>query len=617
MPEPGVPLIPLRHFFDNPERAGVQISPDGSRLSYLAPEEGRLNVWVRSIEEDDAVCVTHDHTRGIPGYLWSRDGKRILYVQDQGGNENYHLYAADVANPEADAVDLTPFENVRVGLVDNPRATPTKLLIAMNRRNPQAFDVHRIDIESGDLEPVAENPGDIVGWQTDAAGRVRGALAQTPAGGWQLRVRDDEDSPWRVLADFSNEDDCAPYGFTPDGTGLWIGTAKDAEFHRLLRIDAATGETSLVDEHPAADLVAAVISDKTKDLVGTAYVQDEVIFHGLEQSWQQTWDRLKSVHAGDPSITGMDEDERNVIVTYDDDRDPGATYAFDRATGKATFLWRSRPWLDPEHLAPMQPVSFPARGGLTLHAYLTTPVGVEPANLPMVLLVHGGPWSRDAWGYDPEAQFLANRGYAVLQVNYRGSTGYGKSFKEAAVHEWAGAMHHDLIDAVGWAVERGTADPAKVAIYGGSYGGYATLVGLTFTPETFACGITYCGPSSLLTLVSSFPEYWKPILAGTFFKHVGNPENEAEAQDMRARSPLFKIDAIKAPLMVAQGANDVRVTKQESDQVVEALRAKGIDVEYICKDDEGHGFANPENKMEFYGAMERFLARHLGGRTES
>ena len=616
MTEPTVPLIPLKHFYDNPERTLVRISPDGSKLSYLAPENGRLNVWVRSVDTDDARCVTHDTERGIPAFFWSRDSKKILYVQDQGGNENYRLYAVDLADPDAPATDLTPFDGVRATIIDNPRATPTQLLIGLNKRHPALFDVHRLDIETGEITDVAENPGDIAGWLTDPEGAVRGAIAQTPDGGWDLRVRDTEDAEWRSLATFSNEDDCTPWAFTPDGKALWISTAKGAEFQRLCTIDVATGEITDVDGDDESDLASVVVSDKTNELWGAAYLRDEVILHAFDDAFAKDWKRLKEIHSGDPGISGVDEDETTFIVTYNDDRDPGATYLYDRATGEATFLWRARPWLEPDHLAPMQPVTYASRDGLTIHAYLTTPVGVEPKGLPTVLFVHGGPWARDVWGYHPDVQFLANRGYAVLQVNFRGSTGYGKAFKEAAVKEWGGKMHDDLLDGVEWLKQRGISDPDRIAIYGGSYGGYATLVGLTFTPEVFACGVSYCGPSSLITLLTSFPEYWKPILSGTFFKHIGDPENETDAEDMRARSPLFKVDQIVRPLLVAQGANDVRVTQVESDQIVEALRSRGIDVEYILKD-EGHGFQNPENKLEFYAAMERFLAKHLGGRSET
>jgi dipeptidyl aminopeptidase/acylaminoacyl peptidase len=359
-----------------------------------------------------------------------------------------------------------------------------------------------------------------------------------------------------------------------------------------------------------------VLSERTGDLLGAVYRRDRVVLHAFDPALGRDWERLRANHPGDPAITGEDAEETTWVVTYDDDRDPGATYLFDRAAGRATFLHRPRPWLDPATLAPMRPVRIDARDGLVLRSYLTLPVGVPGVGLPTVLLVHGGPWARDSWGYHAEAQFLANRGYAVLQVNYRGSSGFGKAFSHAAEHEFAGHMHDDLVDAVRWAVAEGIADPARVGIYGGSYGGYATLVGLTFTPELFAAGVSYVGPSSLVTLIRSFPPYWRPLLAGTWYRYVGDPDDPAQLADLEARSPLNRVDAIRAPLLVIQGANDPRVTKAESDQIVAALRARGVEVEYMVREDEGHGFVTPENRMDAYRAIERFFARHLGGRAE-
>jgi dipeptidyl aminopeptidase/acylaminoacyl peptidase len=358
-----------------------------------------------------------------------------------------------------------------------------------------------------------------------------------------------------------------------------------------------------------------VISDLTGELLGAVYLRDRVVMHAFDERLARDWEAIRALHPGDPRITGQDADETAWIVAFDDDRDPGATYLFDRESGEAELLHRTRPWLDPATLAPMRPVKIRSRDGLTLHSYLTVPVGAEPKGLPMVLVVHGGPWSRDAWGYDAEAQFLANRGYAVLQVNYRGSTGFGKAFTHAAEREFAGKMHDDLVDAVEWAVAEGVADPARVAIYGGSYGGYAALVGATFTPDLFAAVISYVGPSSLVTLIRSFPPYWRPFLESSWYRYVGDPDDPEELPDLEARSPLNRVDAIVAPLLVIQGANDPRVTKVESDQIVAALRERGVEVEYIVKDDEGHGFVRPENRLDAYGAIERFLARHLGGRT--
>ncbi|MGI8757778.1 MAG: S9 family peptidase [Acidimicrobiales bacterium] len=612
------PLIPVEHFFENPEKAGGKISPDGTRLSYLAPENDRLNVWVRTVGADDDVCVTHDHTRGIRGYFWSRDSTRILYVQDQGGNENFHVYAADLSRPHDLSVDLTPFEGVRTGIVDVPYHDPTHLLISMNQRDPQCFDVHRLDLVTGALELVAENPGNIAGWHTDPAGRLLAASAQTPEGDHEILVRASEDEELRPLTVYANEDEGSVYGFTPDGTALWVGSARGSDLTRLVRLDIATATETDVHSHPEVDLGGPVLRGRTGELLAVTYMLDRMEAAFFDDDFERKWLQAAALHHGDLAGLSMDDDETRWVVSFDDDREPGATFLLDTESGTSEFLFRPRPQLDPAHLAPMQAVRVPSRDGLTLHCCLTLPLGAAAEALPMVLVVHGGPWARDSWGYDPEAQFLANRGYAVLQVNYRGSTGFGKAFMHAAEHEFAGRMHDDLIDAVDWAIESGTADPKRVAIYGGSYGGYATLVGVTFTPDVFAAAIDYVGPSSLVTLVRSFPAYWRPFLQGSWFRFVGDPGTEEEPNDevvadLWARSPLSRVDAIRTPLLVVQGANDPRVTKQEADQVVAALRERGVDVEYMVKDDEGHGFANPENRLELYRAMERFLGEHLGG----
>jgi dipeptidyl aminopeptidase/acylaminoacyl peptidase len=371
-----------------------------------------------------------------------------------------------------------------------------------------------------------------------------------------------------------------------------------------------------VDADEVADLSGPIISDRTGELLGAAYLRDRLVVHAFDEGFGRDWDRLRGLQDGDPHITGTDGDEDLWSVVFDSDTAPGSSWLYDRRTGEGEFLFRSRPWLDPEHLAPMRPVAIAARDGLTLRSYLTLPVGAPPEGLPLVLVVHGGPWSRDAWGYDAEAQFLANRGYAVLQVNYRGSTGFGKRFLHAAEREFAGRMHDDLIDAADWAVGEGIADPARLGIYGGSYGGYAALVGVTFTPDRFAAAVSYVGPSSLVTLVRSFPAYWRPFMESTWFRFVGDPEDPADREDMWRRSPLARVEDIRTPLLVIQGANDPRVTQQESDQIVAALRGRGVPVDYLLADDEGHGFVKPENRMRAYRAIERFFAEHLGGRAE-
>jgi dipeptidyl aminopeptidase/acylaminoacyl peptidase len=609
-----VPLIPLRHLFDNPERAGARLSPDGRLISWLAPREGVMNIWVSDAHGGEPWPVTDDRRRGIRAHMWSRDSTRILHLQDAGGDENNHVYCVDARGGRAR--DLTPFPGVKAGLIAAPRATPRHILVSMNLRDRSLFDAYRLTLATGRLEMVGENPGDILGWLEDRQGLVRAAVAQTPSGDHRVLVREGEGDPLRVVAEYANEDGGHPYAFTPDGTRLWVGSAKGSDLTRLVELDPADGSERVIDGDERADLSGPVISGRTGELLGAVYLRDRLVMHAFDERLAADWEAVNEIHPGDPHITSQDAEETAFIVTFNDDRDPGATYLYDRGTRTARFLHRPRPWLDPEVLAPMRPVTITSRDGLALHSYLTLPVGIEPRGLPAVLVVHGGPWSRDAWGYDAEAQLLANRGYAVLQVNYRGSTGFGKAFTHAAEREFAGKMHDDLIDGVDWLVAEGIADPARIGIYGGSYGGYAALVGASFTPDVFACAVSVVGPSSLVTLVRSFPAYWRPLLAGSWYRYVGDPDDPTQRADMEARSPLNRVDDITAPLLVIQGANDPRVTKAESDQIVAALRARGVEVEYIVKDDEGHGFVRPENRMDVYRALDRFLARHLGGRAE-
>ncbi len=611
------PLIPIAHFFDNPERALARVSPDRRFLAWLAPREGRMNVWIRPMDNPSAepIPVTDDRDRGVLSYFFTRDGRFIVYPKDGGGDEIYHLLAVDPSAPDRPARDLTPFDGVKAGVLALPRATPGQILISLNQRNPELFDAHRLDVATGEVALIAENPGNIAGWLADRDGKLRAAVTQTPTGDSELLVRDDEASDFRVLAEFANEDGGDPHAFTPDGREIYLSSARGSDLQRLVAIHTTTGEERLIDADEEVDLGGPILSDATGELLGAAYLRDRLVVNTMDDRFARDFAGLRSLHPGDPSITSSDREETTWVAAFDDDRDPGATFIFDRTAGTGSLLFRSRPWLDPKTLAPMTPVKITSRDGMTLWSYLTLPLDVEPRELPMILVVHGGPWSRDAWGYDSEAQFLANRGYAVLQVNYRGSTGFGKAFMHAAEREFAGKMHDDLIDAVDWAIGEGIADPKRVGIYGGSYGGYATLVGVTFTPDVFAAAVSYVGPSNLVTLVRSFPPYWRPILEGSWFRFVGDPDDPSELEDLVQRSPLTHVDKITTPLMVVQGANDPRVTQQESDQIVAALRERGVPVEYILKEGEGHGFAKPENRMELYGAMERFFAEHLGGRN--
>lgn len=617
-----VPLIPIEHFFDNPEIGGVQISPDGRWLSYTKPYKGKLNVHIRPLNgtEADERVMTTDTVRPVGQFFWSRDGRYILYAQDKGGNENFRIYAVDPTQPGIPvARDLTPFDKVRAQIFARPRSTPGKILIGLNRRTPSAFDAYWLDVATGKLDLAVENPGRHGGYLTDQSGQIRVATQATATGANEILVRARDGDPWRTLATYPATEDVTPLRIAPDGRRLYVrSNAGTSNLSRLLVLDLDTGKETLIESDPKGevDFGGAVFSEVTDSLIATVYISDTVRVYPRTAKMTKLLADVRKLHDGAPSINSSTSDETRYIVTFNSPTDPGATYLYDARSGQSKFLFRPRPWLKAAELSTVTPVSFKARDGLTLHGYLTSPRGVQPRNLPMVLLVHGGPWARDTWGYQSEAQLFANRGYAVLQINYRGSTGYGKSFYNAAVKEFSGKMHTDLLDGVSWAVQQGIADPRKVGIYGGSYGGYATLVGVTFSPDTFACGVDYVGPSSLVTLVESFPPYWRPFMEGSWFRFVGDPAKPAERSDMLARSPLSRVDSIRVPLLVVQGANDPRVTKLEADQLVAALRDRGVKVKYIVAGDEGHGFANPNNRMAFYRAMEQFFGECLGGRVQ-
>ena len=614
------PLIPLGHFFDNPEIAGAQISPDGEWLSYLKPYQGKLNIYIRRFGSEEERLITTDTVRPVRGYFWAIDASRLLYVQDKGGDENWHVYSVPLeGSGTPEARDLTPYEGVRANIFDVPREIPNKILVGLNRRDPGLVDAYWLDIETGELELVAENPGRFVGLLTDADNKLRVGVGQSPLGETEIYHRNTEDEDWQLVASYPAEESVNPVRFHPDGNRIYmISNHGDTDLTQLVLLDLQTGELEVLESDPEGevDLADVAFSDIDDALLATIYVADTVRIYAKTPEIERDLANLRHIHEGTPNVSSSTLDEQIWVVSFNSPADPGATYKYDRRTGAADFLFRPRPWLDPDQLADMRPISFTSRDGLTIHGYLTTPPGVEPRNLPTVLLVHGGPWSRDVWGYDPEVQLFANRGYAVLQVNFRGSTGYGKAFLNAAVKQFARKMHDDLIDGVAWAIDQGIADPDRIAIYGGSYGGYATLVGVTFTPEYFACGVDYVGPSSLTTLIESFPPYWRPLLEGSWYRYVGDPAVQEDREDMQQRSPLFFVDRIEDPLLIAQGANDVRVTKREADQLAIALRERGIKVDYILAENEGHGYANADNRLALYRAMEDFLGECLGGRVE-
>jgi dipeptidyl aminopeptidase/acylaminoacyl peptidase len=605
-------LIPLEVLLGNPEKVQPQISPDGTRLAYIAPVHGVLNVLVGEVGGEKYKPVTKDTDRGIRWFAWAHDNRHILYIQDQKGDENWRLYTVDLETGEL--LDRTPFDGVQAQIIAHRKQYPSEVLLGMNKDNEQLHDVYHLNLRTGELRKIAENPG-FIGWVVDAGLKVRGATSPLPDGGFVLVVRDTEDGEWRELLVFESDDalGSGPLGFTLDGQGMFLESSVGANSARLVRMDIAGGETAVLAEDPVYDVVSVMIHPDTREPQMAAFMKERVEWTILDESIRDDVELVRRIHSGDFSITDRDDSDRIWIVAFDDDAGPIKYYAFDRTSKEVTFLFDHRPDLNRYALAPMEAFSIKARDGLELNGYVTFPVGAERRSLPTVLNVHGGPWGRDAWGFNPEAQWLANRGYLCLQVNFRGSTGYGKGFVNAGDREWGGKMHDDLIDTVNWAVEQGYADPQRLAIYGGSYGGYAALVGATFTPDVFGCAVAVVGPSSLKTLIETIPPYWQPMVA-LFHKRVGHPEKDEEF--LWSRSPLSKVDQIKVPMLIAHGANDPRVKLAETEQIVEAMKEKGIDHELLIFDDEGHGFAKPENRMRFYHHAEKFLAKHLGGRVE-
>jgi dipeptidyl aminopeptidase/acylaminoacyl peptidase len=615
-----VQLIPREVLFGNPERTSPRISPDGTRLAWIAPRDGVLNVWVAPIgasgpsgvDWDAATVVTDDTDRGIRVFSWARDGKHLLYLQDTGGDENWRLY--DVEMDTLTRRDLTPFDGIQARIIATSKRHRDEVLVGMNRDNPQLHDVYRLDLPTGDLVKLIENPG-YAGWLADEDLVVRGALAPLPDGGFDLLVRDSADADWRTLLTIPADDAAATdvLSFTGDGRSLIAISSLGTDTGRLVKLDVATGEVQVLVEDPEADVAGAMLHPDTRDPQIVEVLKDRTEYHVLDPSVEEDFKAIRALHPGDPQPIGRDEADTTWLIAFIDDAGPGQFFSYDRTSRAGSFLFSARPELSRYELARMEPFSFTARDGLTIHGYVTFPAGAERSGLPMVLDVHGGPQARDDWGWNPEAQWLANRGYMCVQVNYRGSTGYGKSFVSAGDREWGAKMHDDLLDAVGYVVDRGWADKDKVAIYGGSYGGYAALVGAAFTPDVFCCAVDIVGPSNLLTLLETIPPYWKPVIA-QLYKRVGNPETDKDF--LWSRSPLSRVRDIRIPLLIAQGANDPRVKQAESEQIVDALKDAGIDYEYMLFPDEGHGFAKPENRQKFYAAAERFLAKYLGGRYE-
>ena len=613
-----VELIPRSVLFGNPERTSPRISPDGTRLAWIAPRDGVLNVWVAPIGGADGVdwaaaqAVTEDTDRGVRVFGWARDGRHVLYLQDVGGDENWRLYDVDLESMARR--DLTPFEGIHANIIATSKRRPAEVLVGINADNPQLHDVYRLDLDTGTLVKEIANPG-YAGWVADEDLVVRCAIEPLPDGSFDVLVRDSDPGDWRKLLTIPAEDATSSdvVSFSGDGGSLLMISAAGSNTGRLTRVDLSTGAAEVLAEDPSADVTGAVLHPDTRDPQIVAILKDRMTYVVLDPSVQDDLKAIQALHPGDPVFAGRDDSDGTWLVGFTNDTGPVPYFMYDRASRTGRFLFEHQPALSGYELAPMEPFSYQARDGLEIHGYVTFPPGLGRSGLPAVLDVHGGPQARDTWGYDAEAQWLANRGYLCIQVNYRGSTGYGKAFVAAGDREWGGRMHDDLVDAVGYAVAQGWADPSRVAIYGGSYGGYAALVGAAFTPGVFCCAVDIVGPSNLKTLLETIPPYWVPVIA-QLYRRVGNPETDADF--LWSRSPLSRARDIRIPLLIAQGANDPRVKQAESEQIVAALQEAGIEYEYMLFPDEGHGFAKPENRIKFYTAAERFLARYLGGRYE-
>ena len=617
------PLIPRDDLFGNPTRAAGQISPDGKWLSWLAPHDGVLNVWMAPKDDPDAArAMTASKDRPIRMYFWAGDARSLLYIQDKAGDENFLLYRVDAESGVE--TTLTPFENTRVQLVGGSHKHKDKVLIGLNNRDPSMFDVHLLDVNSGELAEVFRNEQSFAGFESDDNLDLRMAMKQNEAGGTDFfRVVGGEVEA-EAFAATGLEDSLttSPAGYTSDGSVLYWVDSRGRDRAALFAEDAETGERTLIAEHDKADVGGTMRDTKTGVVQAWSanYLRRE--WHAIDPGIGASLDFLAERLPGDFAVQSRTDEDDVWIVGNDPLTAPSRTFIYDRTAGTLEEFYVTRPELEGAPLQPMHTLEIKSRDGLTLPSFLTLPPGSDADEdgrpevpVPMVLLVHGGPWARDAYGFNPMHQWLANRGYAVLSVNFRGSTGFGKGFVNASNLQWAGTMHDDLIDAVEWAVAEGVAARDKVAIMGGSYGGYATLVGLTFTPEVFACGVDIVGPSNLETLLETIPPYWKPMVK-QFHMRMGNPETEEGKQLLVDRSPLHRADRIVRPLLIAQGANDPRVKQSESDQIVQAMEKHRIPVTYVVFPDEGHGFARPENNIAFTAIAENFLAECLGGRAE-
>lgn len=601
--------IPLEDFFKNPQKTAYALSPDGQYLAYLAPYQDRKNIFVQKIGDTTAQRITSVTDRDLSGFNWVNND-RLVYVRDFGGDENFHLFS--IGSDGKNEKDLTPFPNVRVEIIDDLDEDENHLLIGMNKRNPQIFDPYRLNINTGELTQVAENPGNITTWFCDHDGQLRAAIA-TDGVNNSILYRENEKAAFRTVLQTNFKESVEPMYFDFDNSSTIFALSNlNRDKLAVVKLDLATGkETELIFEHPEVDVNYMSYSRRRRVPTTISFVTWKKEYKFVDETVAKLYSRLAGeLGKYEVVLTSTSKDESKFIVRTYSDRSLGAFYFFDTTTDKLTKLADVSPWLDENALCEVKPIAYKTRDGLTIHGYLTLPKNKEAKKLPVIVNPHGGPWARDVWTFNPEVQFLANRGYAVLQMNFRGSTGYGRAFWAASFGQWGLKMQDDVTDGVRWLVAEGIADEKRVAIYGGSYGGYCTLAGITFTPEVYACAVDYVGVSNLFSFMETIPPYWEPYRQ-TLYEMVGNPNIPADSSRLHATSPVFHVDKIRVPLLIAQGAKDPRVNQAESDQIVEALKKRGISVEYILKENEGHGFHNQENRFEFYGRMEAFFALHL------